>query len=111
MGFPATLAAEAPPLHMDVDGVVRIAGTRVALDTVIDAYQDGAAAEEIVQSYDSLDLADVCVVIGYYLRHRAEVEEYLSQRREATEQIRREIDRRQPSKNLRERLLARRGKP
>jgi len=57
MGFPATLNAEAPPLHMDADGVVRIAGTRVALDTGDRAYQDGATAEEIVQSYDALDLA------------------------------------------------------
>ncbi len=110
MGFPATLAAEAPPLHMDADGVVRIAGTRVALDTVIGAYQDGATAEEIAQSYDSLDVGDIYVIIGYYLRHRPEVDEYLLRRREASEQVRREIDQKQPSNALRERLLARRDK-
>jgi len=109
MGFPATLAAEASPLRMDADGVVRIAGTRVAVDTVIDAYQDGATAEEIVQAYDSLDLGDVYVVIGYDLRHRNEVGEYLARWREAAEQVRQEIDQKQPSTSLRERLLARRS--
>ena len=39
------------PLTMDTDGVVRVGGTRVTLDTIIYAFLDGATAEEIVQQY------------------------------------------------------------
>ena len=39
------------PLEADLDGVVRISGTRVTLDTVVAAFKDGATAEEIVFQY------------------------------------------------------------
>jgi uncharacterized protein (DUF433 family) len=110
MGLAATLAAEAPPLRMDPDGLVRVAGTRVTLDAVVTAYQDGATVEEIAESYDSLNLGDVYLVIGHYLRYRPEVEEYLSQRREAADRVRHETEQRHPPETLRERLLARRDK-
>jgi hypothetical protein len=38
---------ERVPLHTDADGVVRVAGTRVTLDTVVGAFEAGATAEEI----------------------------------------------------------------
>ena len=44
------------PVATDVDGVTRVGETRVTLDTVIGAFLDGAAAEEIVFQYPSLDL-------------------------------------------------------
>ena len=62
------------PLTTDSDGVVRVARTRVTLDTVVAAFAEGATAEEIAQQYPSLDLADVYSVLAYFLRHRSEVE-------------------------------------
>ena len=59
------------PLAMGADGVIRVSGTRVTLDTVLAAFREGATAEEIVQQYPSLALADVYQVIGYALRHVA----------------------------------------
>src|SRR5215470_8610969 len=47
------------PLTVDAHGVLRVGNTRVTLDTVIAAFADGATAEEIVQQYPSLHLADV----------------------------------------------------
>lgn len=41
----------------DADGVVRVAGTRVTLDTVVAAFEEGATAEEIAQQYPSLAFA------------------------------------------------------
>ncbi len=76
-----SFATEAIPLAADADGVVRVGKTRVTLDTVITAFTDGATAEEIVQQYPSLNLADVYQVIGYYLRRPSEVEAYLQQRK------------------------------
>jgi uncharacterized protein (DUF433 family) len=104
----ATLTATTPPLKVDADGVARVGGTRVTLDTVIGAYQDGASPEEIVLSYDSLELADVHAVIAYYLRNRQAVEVYLSRRQRDAEAVRRENERRWPARDIRERLLARR---
>ncbi len=43
-----TIASERPPLHIDKDNVIRVAETRVTLDTVVMAFNEGATAEEIV---------------------------------------------------------------
>ena len=69
---------ERVPIHTDADGVVRVAGTRVTLDTIVAAFDAGATAEEIAQQYSSISLADVYSVITYYLRHKTEVSVYLS---------------------------------
>jgi uncharacterized protein (DUF433 family) len=100
--------AEPPPLRVDEHGVVRIGRTRVPLDTVIGEYLDGATVEEIVCGYDTLDPADVHAVISYYLRHREEVEAYLKQRQQKADEMRHENEKRFPSQEWRERLLARR---
>jgi uncharacterized protein (DUF433 family) len=62
---------------IDADGVAYVSGTRVTLDTVITAFLEGGTAEEVVEQYPSLQLSDVYSVIGYYLRHKAEVDAYL----------------------------------
>src|SRR4030067_2035871 len=85
-----SFATEAIPLAADADGVVRVGNTRVTLDTIIAAFSDGATAEEIVQQYPSLNLADVYQVIGYYLRRPSEVEAYLQQRTTQATEIRKQ---------------------
>ena len=47
------------PLEPNDDGVILVGKTRVPLDTVVDAYNEGVMPEEIVRQYPSLDLADV----------------------------------------------------
>lgn len=96
------------PLKTDADGVVRVGNTRVTLDTVIAAFKEGAAAEEIVSQYPSLLLADVYAVIGYYLQRQPEVEAYLNQRQQIAHQIRQQNEARFNQAGIRERLLARR---
>jgi uncharacterized protein (DUF433 family) len=96
------------PLVTHADGVVRVANTRVTLDTVIAAFREGATPETIAQQYPSLALADVYAVIGYYLNHRPEVHTYLQQREQAATWIRQENEARFDPDGVRERLLARR---
>lgn len=96
------------PLNSGVDGVVRVGGTRVTLDIVIAAFGRGATAEEIVQKYPSLNLADVYAVLGYYLHHRPQVDAYLRRREEQASEIRRQIEADFDPTGIRERLLARR---
>jgi uncharacterized protein (DUF433 family) len=100
---------EPVPLAANQDGVVRVGGTRVTLDTVVAAFEEGATAEEIVQQYPALKLPDVYLVIGYYLRHRAEVEAYLQQQQELADRIYEENKKRLDPDGLRDRLLARRA--
>ena len=48
-----SLALEIAPLPFreDSQGAVRIGGTRVTLDTVVEAFQEGLTAEEIAQPF------------------------------------------------------------
>jgi uncharacterized protein (DUF433 family) len=94
-------------MNTDLDGVIRIAHTRVTLDTVINAFQDGATAEEIAQQYPAVSLADIYSLIGYYLRRRPEIEAYLAWRRQADQQVRQEHEARFNPAGIRARLLAR----
>jgi uncharacterized protein (DUF433 family) len=100
-------AAESIPLSADSQGVLRVAGTRVTLDTVVEVYKAGSTPEEIARHYPSLQLADVYAVLTHYLRHQEEVEAYLRQRQEEAAAVRREAEARVDRRGLRERLLAR----
>jgi uncharacterized protein (DUF433 family) len=95
------------PLSKDEEGVLRIAGTRVSLDSVIYAFDEGATPEEIVQQYPTLNLADTYSVISYHLQNRAEVEEYLEKRGVQRQELKNELEARFNPHGLRERLLAR----
>jgi uncharacterized protein (DUF433 family) len=58
------------PLSTDANGVIRVAGTRVTLETVVGAFETGATPEEIAQDFPVLRLDDIYAVVTYYLRHR-----------------------------------------
>ena len=95
------------PLLIDADGVARVGKTRVTLDTIVAAFLEGVTAEEIAEQYPSLQLSDIYSVIGYYLRHRAEVDNYLKLRQHVAVEVRQENERRFNPIGIRERLLAR----
>jgi uncharacterized protein (DUF433 family) len=103
-----TIAVEQVPLAADADGVIRVAGTRLPLDTIIFAFHQGATAEEIVQRFPVIDLADAYAVIGYYLRHRVELDTYLKARQEKAHAVRKINESKFDPQGIRERLLARR---
>ena len=104
----AVNVVERVPIQTDAHGVVRVAGTRVTLETIVDAFSAGATAEEIAQQYPTVPLVDVYSVVAYYLRHQPEVEAYMKERAALAVRVRREVDERFPSAGIRERLLARR---
>lgn len=76
-----------PPLAPDPAGVLRIAGTRVSLESLVSSYQAGAAPHELARAFPDLTLDDVQAALLYYREHRAEVEEYLAARRRAAEVV------------------------
>lgn len=109
MSLVDTLVAKPPPLRLDESGTLRVGKTRVPIDTVVSAYENGATPEEIVLGYDTLQLPDVYAVISYYLEHREAIEAYLDRRRQHAEEVRARFEARFPTSGIRERLLARRN--
>jgi uncharacterized protein (DUF433 family) len=103
------ILVEPTPLEVDAHGVVRVGQTRVTLDTVVTAFLEGATAEEIGEQYTSLQLSDIYSVLGYYLRHKAEVDAYLLERQRQAAVIRQEAEQRFNPVGIRDRLLARRN--
>jgi hypothetical protein len=102
---PLTVAV---PLREEPPGVFRVGKSRVLLELVLRAFKAGATPEAIVQSYDTLDLADVYAVLSRYLADPAPFEEYLRQCDQAAAETRRKIEEFQgPQGNLRALLLAR----
>ena len=102
------LTTEPIPLVFGDDGVMRVRGTRVTLETVLSAFAEGANTEEIAQRYPSISLADAYRVIGYCLRHASELEPYLERRRQDSREIRRSNESIWPPVGIRDRLTARR---
>ena len=95
------------PIETDKDGVIRVGNTRVTLETLVSAFNDGSTAEEIVYQFPALNLADVYAVITYYLRNRDTVEKYLNNRMQLAGQIKRRNQENKNMNDIRKRLLAR----
>ena len=102
------IVAETTPLRVNEDGVILVGETRVTLDTVVAVFNQGTTAEEIVYRYSSLNLADVYATIAFYLNHQSEVEAYLKQRQQRSQEMREMNQTKFDPQGLRDRLLARR---
>ena len=76
------------PIRRDEHGRLRVGDTRVLLDLVIYAYWRGETPETITENYPTLSLEDVYLAIGYYLRHRSEIDFYLREEETAVEGFR-----------------------
>ena len=101
---------ESAPIETDAHGVVRVAKTRVTLDTVVTAFLEGCTPEEIKEQYLSLQLSDIYLVIGYYLRHQDEVHNYLAERQRQSDLIQKQTEQRFNPVGIRDRLLARQNR-
>jgi len=61
------------------DRAIRIAGTRIGIETILRNYAQGAGPEEIVLRYPTLSLEQVHATITYYLANQERVDSYLGQ--------------------------------
>lgn len=101
------MVTEAIPVAEDQDGVIRVNGTRVTLESIMGAFSEGATAEEIAQQYPSVPLSDIYQVIGHHLRRAADLQIYLNRRRSEEERVRYENEARWNPQDIRGRLMAR----
>ena len=53
-----------------------MAGTRVSLDSIVQAFQEGMSAETIDGEFDTLTLAQVHGAIAYYLENQGFTDDY-----------------------------------
>ena len=70
---------------------VKIGGTRVTLNTVINVFKNGSTCEHIVYQFPVLKLADVYSTISYYLNNQEIVESYLHERQLVAAKIEQDI--------------------
>lgn len=61
----------------NIDGVYRLAGTRVSLDSIVYAFWRGETAESIAQSFPVLTLEQVYGALTFYLANKSEIDTYL----------------------------------
>lgn len=64
---------------------IRIKGTRVGIETVLEDYLDGTSPEEIAVRYRTLTLEQVYATITFYLQRQAVIEQYLERWRSYAE--------------------------
>jgi uncharacterized protein (DUF433 family) len=84
-----------------------VPGTRMSLDVLVADFKQGKTPESVHHAYQSVALADVCAILSYYLRHRAEVETYLADQERDGAAIRDMVEATDPPEGIRARLLAR----
>ena len=97
------------PLMTSEDGTIRVGRTRVRLDTLVYAFNEGYTAEEIVTQYPALALSDVYAVIAYYLNDRTAVDAYIAAREEKARAMQTEIESKPAYRAFRQQLLERRA--
>jgi uncharacterized protein (DUF433 family) len=56
---------------------IRVKGSRVGIEHVIEAFRGGQSGERIMESYPSLTLEEVYATITYYLHNRPEIDAYI----------------------------------
>ncbi len=78
-------------------GALRISGTRVGLEHLIQTYREGFTADELAIQYPTVTLEQVHGVLAYYLSHRTAVDEYIQQGIDRFEDAVRQQARRPPS--------------
>lgn len=86
------------PIKTEEDGTIRVSGTRVTLDTILNYYLQGHTPERLHEGFDTVRLADIYAVITYYLSNRDELDKYLNERKVKAAELRHEIEQAFPPK-------------
>jgi uncharacterized protein (DUF433 family) len=79
-------------VRADNYGALRVGATRVSLDSVVYAFQDGHSPETIREQYAALSLEEVYGAIAFYLANREEVDQYLCQQQKVWDDFRERTD-------------------
>jgi uncharacterized protein (DUF433 family) len=73
------------------DGGYYIAGTRIALDSIVHAFRNGESPDEILRSFPMAGpVVKIYGAITFFLENKEKVEEYLKDQERRWEALRRE---------------------
>jgi uncharacterized protein (DUF433 family) len=96
------IVADPVPLKWWDDGSIRVAGTRLLLELVVHAYNQGETAETIaLDMFPPVSVADIHAVIAWYLNHKDAVDAYVAWVDAESERVLAEFEARFPSDELR----------
>jgi uncharacterized protein (DUF433 family) len=70
---------------LDIDDI-RMKGSRVGIETILEDYLNAASPEEIAVRYPTVTLEQVYATIAYYFRNKRSVDQYLERWRNYVEQ-------------------------
>jgi uncharacterized protein (DUF433 family) len=85
------------------EGNYYVAGTRVSLDSIVDAFGRGESAETVCQNFEVLQLEEVYGAIAYYLANQRDIDAYIVGQKEKWMEGRRNAE--SLPVDLRERLM------
>lgn len=77
--------------------VIRLKGHRIGIEDVIELYEQGYSAEQVVLYYPTLTLEEVYAALTYYLHNKSEMQAYMERLHALVEDSIREYERREPS--------------
>lgn len=78
----------------------------MTLDTVVEAFERGASAEEIAGQFSAVSLADIYGAISYYLHRYSEVRAYLNERKVQAQAMQSRTEQHFDPSGVRARLMA-----
>jgi|SRR5882757_8688545 len=67
------------PLTLWKDGSIRVKGTRLLLDMIVNAHNRGEIPEDIADAFPAASVANVYAIIAYYLNNKKKIDKYLKQ--------------------------------
>jgi uncharacterized protein (DUF433 family) len=79
-------------VRTDEHGAMRIGQSRVLLESVIYAFQEGHSPETIRQQYPALSLEEVYGAIAFYLANQESVHQYLERQEELWDDLRQKAE-------------------
>lgn len=82
------------PIEWWDDGTIRVGGTRLLIDMIVDAHNRGECPEAIYESFPSkyYTVADIYAVIAYYLSHKFAIDKHLADGEKKAEAVRRKYE-------------------
>lgn len=82
------------PLTVWEDGSIRVKGTRLLIDMIINAHKRGECPEEIFEAFpsDIYTVADIYSIVAYYLKNKGKFDKYLAKRKKEAENFWKKVE-------------------
>jgi len=87
-----TIHPDPVPLRTDEFGEVLVGDSRVLLATLLNYYQQGMTPEALAENFPAVSLADIHGALGYYHRHKAELDAWMAERNRELDELRCQVE-------------------